>query len=54
MTEFSQYSVLKDAVRAKLTRQLSRPDAEKIRKDVRSKMEADFQKKITALVAGSN
>ena len=53
MTEFSQYNVLKDAVRAKLTRQLSRPDVEKIKKDVRSEMEAEFRKKITALVAGS-
>ena len=32
MTEFSQYNVLKDAVRAKLTRQLSRLDVEKIKK----------------------
>ena len=30
--EFSQYSVLKDAVRAKLTRQSSRPDVQKIKK----------------------
>ena len=44
VTEFSQY-VLKDAVRAKLTRQSSRPDVEKIKKDVRIKMEADFRKK---------
>ena len=45
MAEFSQYSVLKDAVRAKLTRQSSRPDVEKIKKDVRSEMEAEFRKK---------
>ena len=45
MTEFSQYNVLKEAVRAKLTRQPSRPDVEKIRKDVRSEVEEDFQKK---------
>ena len=32
MAEFSQYNVLKDAVRAKLTRQSSRPDVEKIKK----------------------
>ena len=32
MTEFSQYNVLKDAVRAKLTRQSSRPHVEKIKK----------------------
>ena len=44
MAEFSQY-VLKDAVRAKLTRQSSRPDVEKIKKDVRSEMEAEFRKK---------
>ena len=54
MAEFSQYNVLKDAVRAKLTRQSSRSDVEKIKKDVRSKMEAEIQKKITALAAGSN
>ena len=54
MAEFSQYNVLKDAVRAKLTRQSSRPDVEKIKKDVRSEMEAEFQKKITALAAKSN
>ena len=32
MDEFSQYNVLKDAVRAKLTRQSFRPDVEKIKK----------------------
>ena len=45
MTEFSQYNVLKDAVRAKLTWQLSRPDVEKIKKDIPSEMEADFRKR---------
>ena len=45
MTEFSQYNVLKEAVRAKLTRQSSRPYVEKIKKDVRSKKEADFFEK---------
>ena len=54
MTEFSQYNVLKEAVRAKLTRQSSRPDVEKIKKDVRSEIEAAFRKRITALAAGSN
>ena len=55
MAEFSQYNVLKEhAVRAKLTRQSSRPDVEKIKKDVRSEMEAEFRKKITALAAASN
>jgi len=53
ITEFSQYNVLKDAVRAKLTRQPSRPDVEKIRKDVRGEVEEEFRKK-TALAAGSN
>ena len=54
MTESSQYNVLKDAVRAKRTRQSSRPDVEKIRKDVCSEIEADFRKKLTTLTAGSN
>ena len=45
MTEFSQYNLLKDSVRAKLTRHSFQPDIEKIKKDVRSKMEADFRKK---------
>ena len=54
MAEFSQYNVLKEAVRAKLTRNSSQPDIEKIKKDVRSEMETEFQKKITAPVAGSN
>jgi len=44
MTEFSQYNVLKEAVRAKLTRQPSRPDVEKIRKDVRSEVEEEFRR----------
>ena len=52
MTEFSQYNVLKEAVRAKLTRKTSRPD--KIRKDVRSEVEEEFRKKINALTAVSN
>ena len=54
MAEFSQYNVLKEAVRAKLTRQSSRPDVEKIRKDVCIEMEADFRKKINALAGGAN
>jgi len=48
MTEFSQCNVLKEAVRAKLTLQLSRPDVEKIKKDLRSEVEDKFQKKIFA------
>ena len=45
MAEFSQYNVLKEAVRAKLTRNSSQPDIEKIKKDVRVEMEAEFRKK---------
>ena len=51
MDEFSQYNVLKDSVRAKLTRHSSRPDVEKIRKEERSKVETEFRKKINALAA---
>ena len=54
MAEFSQYNTLKEALRAKITRNPSQPDIEKIQKNVRSEMEAEFQKKINALVAGSN
>ena len=54
LAEFSQYNVLKEAVRAKLTKKPSQPDIEKIKKKVRSEIEAEFQKKITALAAGSN
>ena len=54
MAEFSQYNVLKDAVRAKLTRQSSRPDVEKIKKDVRSEIESEFQAKKNALIAALN
>ena len=59
MAEFSQYNALKEAAREKLTRNSSQPDIEKIKKkkkkkNVRSEMEAEFQKKLTALVAGSN
>ena len=54
MAEFPQYNVLKEAVRSKITRNPSQPDIEKIKKNVRSEMEAEFQKKINALVGGSN
>ena len=54
MEEFLQYNVLKEAVRAKVTRQSSRPDVEKIKQEVRIEMEADFRKKINALTAVSN
>ena len=49
MAEFQQYNVLKEAVRSKLTRKPSQPDIEKIKKDVRSEMEAEFRKKLAAL-----
>ena len=42
MKEFEQYNVLKEAIRAKLARNSSQPDIEKIKKDVRSEMEAEF------------
>ena len=42
MAEFSQYHVLKEAVRAKLTQNSSQPDVEKIKKDVRSEMDEEF------------
>ena len=51
MTEFSQYNLLKEAVRAKLTRKPSNPNVDKIRKDVRSEVEEEFRKKINALAA---
>ena len=54
MAEFSQYNVLKEAVRSKITRNSSVPDIEKIKKDVRSEVEVEFQKKINAFVIGSN
>ena len=53
IAEFHQYTVLKEAVRAKLTRKPSLPDNEKIKKDVRSEMEAEFRKKINAIAASS-
>ena len=45
MSEFSQYNVLKEAIRAKLTQKPSQPDIEKMKKGVRSEMEAEFRKK---------
>ena len=50
MTEFLQYNMLKDSVRAKLTRKSSRPDVEKIIKDIRTEVEADFRKKMTDFI----
>ena len=54
MDEFLQYNVLKEGIRAKLTQKPSQPDIEKIKKNVRSEMEAEFRKKINALTAASN
>ena len=54
MDEFSQYNVIKEGIRAKLTQKPSQPDIEKIEKDVRGKMEAEFRKKINALTAALN
>ena len=51
MTEFSQYNLLKETVRAKLTRKPSNPNVDKIRQDVRSEVEEEFRKKINALAA---
>jgi len=45
MDEFSQYNVLKGAVRAKLTRKPSCPNIDKIKKEIRSEVESEYQKK---------
>ena len=45
MAEFQQYNVLKEAVRAKLTRQPSRPDVEKIKKMSEARWRQNFEKK---------
>ena len=45
MTEYCQYHVLKEAVRAKLSRQISRLDIKKIKKDLRGEVKEDFRKK---------
>jgi len=54
MAERSQYNVLKEAVRAKLTRKPSRPNIDKIKKDIRGEIERDFYKKINAAAATSS
>ena len=54
MAEFSQYNTLKEAVRSKMAQNSSQPDIEKIKKNVRNEIEAEFQKKINTLVVGSN
>ena len=48
MAEFSQYNEMKDDVRAKVTKNPSQPNIEKIKKDVRSEIEAEFRKKINS------
>ena len=53
MSEFSQYNVLKENIRAKIAKKPSQPDIEKIKKDVRSEMEAEFRKKINAIAASN-
>ena len=53
MDEFSQYNVIKEGIRAKLTQKPSQPDIEKIKKDVQSKMEAEFRKKMNAIAASN-
>ena len=50
----NQITVLKEAVRSKLTCKPSKPNVDKIRKDVRSEVEEEFRKKINALTAVSN
>ena len=42
MAEFSQYNALKESVRSKTAQSSSQPDIEKIKKDIRSEVEADF------------
>jgi len=54
MAEFSQYNVLKAAVRAKLTRKPSHPNIDKIRKDVCAEIKEEYQKKLNALTAALN
>jgi len=54
MDEFSQYNVLKGAFRAKLTRKPSRPNIDKIKKEIRGEVEQEYRKKIQALAAASS
>ena len=53
MAELTQYNVLKEAVRAKLTRKPSQPNIDKIEKKVRSEVEEEYRKKINALAASN-
>ena len=48
MDESSQYKVIKEGIRAKLTQKPSHPDIEKIKKDVRREVEAEYRKKLAA------
>jgi len=54
MAEFSQYNVLKGAVRAKLTRKPSSPNIEKIKKQIRGEVDREYRKKIQAFTGVSN
>ena len=45
MAEFSQYNLLKEAVRAKITRNSSQPDIEKIQKMFEARWKQNFEKK---------
>ena len=45
MAEYSQYNVLKEAVRAKLTKKPSQPDIEKIKKKPEARWRQNFEKK---------
>ena len=45
MAEFSQYNLLKEAVRSKLTRNPSQPDIEKIKKISEARWRQNFRKK---------
>ena len=44
MDEFHQYGVLKGAVRSKLTRKPSRPNIDKIKKEIRGEVEKVLKK----------
>jgi len=48
MDEFHQYNVLKGAVRAKLTRKPSRPNIDKIKKEIRGEVKQEYRKKNTS------
>ena len=54
MAEYSQYNVLKEAVRSKLTRNSSQPDIEKIKKRCPKRDGSRISKKINALTTASN